>query len=38
MGININEDHVYTLLFADDQVVTGEDGDDINYVMRKPIE
>jgi hypothetical protein len=35
MGININEGYVYTLLFADDQVITGEDGDDINYKMRK---
>jgi hypothetical protein len=35
MGININEGYVYTLLFADDQVITGEDEDDINYMTRK---
>jgi hypothetical protein len=35
MGININEDYVYTLLFADDQVIIGEDEDDMNYIMRK---
>jgi hypothetical protein len=38
MGININEGHVYTLLFADDQVITGKDEGDINYMMRKLIE
>jgi hypothetical protein len=35
MGININEGYVYTLLFADDQIITGEDEDDMNYMMRK---
>jgi hypothetical protein len=35
MGININEGYVYTLLFADDHVITGEDEDDMKYMMRK---
>jgi hypothetical protein len=29
MGTNSNEGQVYTLLFAGDQVVTGEDDDEI---------
>jgi hypothetical protein len=36
IGININGGYVYyTLLFADNQVIIGEDEDDINYMMRK---
>jgi hypothetical protein len=35
MDININEGYVCTLLFADDQVIIGEDEDDINYMMKK---
>jgi hypothetical protein len=35
MGVNINEGYISTLFFADEQVITGEDEDDMNYVMRK---
>jgi hypothetical protein len=35
MGANINVGYVYTLLFADDQVITGEGEDDMNYMTRK---
>jgi hypothetical protein len=33
MGINMNEGYVCTLLFADDQVITGEDEDDIKITL-----
>lgn len=35
MGINIDDETLHTLLFADDQIIIAEDEDDINYTMRK---
>lgn len=38
MGIQLEDGHLYTLLFADDQVVLAEDEDDASYMVRKLIE
>lgn len=38
MGIELNGNWLYTLLFADDQVVVANDEDDLAYMMRKLIE
>ena len=38
MGVQIGEDNVHTLLFADDQIVLAEDRDDIEYMTRKLLE
>ncbi|XP_030762136.1 uncharacterized protein LOC115886948 [Sitophilus oryzae] len=39
MGIpQINEDTLYTLFFADDQIVLAQDHDDLEYMARKLIE
>lgn len=35
MGIKIDTSYIYTLLFADDQVVLASDADDANYMVRK---
>ena len=35
MGIPINDKFLYTLLFADDQVVVAMDEQDSNYMIRK---
>lgn len=35
MGVLIEEQHIYSLEFADDQVILAEDGDDVNYMFRK---
>ena len=35
MGIPINDKFLYTLLFADDQVVVAMDEQDSNYMTRK---
>ena len=35
MGIQINNDHLYSLNFADDQIIFAEDDNDINYMIRK---
>lgn len=35
MGITIGDETLYTLLFADDQVIIAEDADDSNYMLRK---
>lgn len=38
MGIKIEEDFIYTLLFADDQLILAEDKEDVIYMIRKLIE
>ena len=38
MGIAIGSTCLYTLLFADDQVLIANDEDDIAYMTRKHIE
>lgn len=38
MGMPLNESILYTLCFADDQIVIAQDHDDMNYMMRKLIE
>lgn len=38
MGIPIGDENLYTLLFADDQIITAGDEDDIQYLLRKVIE
>lgn len=35
MGINIGESSIYTLQFADDQVLIAQDKDDLQYMTRK---
>ncbi|KAJ4429093.1 hypothetical protein ANN_26094 [Periplaneta americana] len=35
MDININDHMLHTLLFADDQVIVGQDQEDIEYMFRK---
>ena len=35
MGIPIDDEVLYTLLFADDQVLLATDRDDISYMLRK---
>src|SRR5215510_10485138 len=35
VGIPINDKFLYTLLFADDQVVVAMDGQDCSYMIRK---
>jgi hypothetical protein len=35
MGVDVNGEYLYSLLFADDQVVIALDEDDSNYMMRK---
>ncbi|KAK4873810.1 hypothetical protein RN001_013170 [Aquatica leii] len=38
MGIPIRDETLYTLLFADDQVIVASNMDDANYMLRKLIE
>ncbi|XP_060527378.1 uncharacterized protein LOC132702628 [Cylas formicarius] len=38
MGIPLNNANIYTLSFADDQVIMAQDYDDVEYMMRKLIE
>lgn len=38
MGIPLNEEHLYTLSFADDQIVMAQDYEDLEYMTRKLIE
>jgi len=38
MGISIGADFLYTLMYADDQVILANDEEDINYMTRKLIE
>lgn len=38
LGIEVEGDCLYTLLFADDQVVIAADEEDINYWVRKLFE
>ncbi|XP_060522514.1 uncharacterized protein LOC132699683 [Cylas formicarius] len=38
MGIPLNNANIYTLSFADDQVIMAQDYDDVKYMMRKLIE
>lgn len=38
MGVKMGEEHIHSLLFADDQVVLAEDEHDAEYMMRKLIE
>jgi hypothetical protein len=38
MGIPIQNTHVYSLNFADDQVLTAQDHDDIEFMARKLME
>ena len=38
MGVPIGDNMLYTLCFADDQVIIAQDYDDINYMTRKLIE
>lgn len=35
MGVPIRDDHLYTLSFADDQVVIAQDEEDLSYMVRK---
>jgi hypothetical protein len=35
MGIPIGEQTLYTLLFADDQVIVAADAEDVSYMTRK---
>lgn len=35
MGIPIRNEHLYTLSFADDQVVIAQDEEDLSYMVRK---
>ena len=35
MGINSNDHMLHTLLFADDQVIVGQDREDVEYMFRK---
>lgn len=35
MGLKVGEDMLYSLYFADDQVVIAEDEDDLSYMVRK---
>lgn len=35
MGINIGDNNIYTLQFADDQVLIAQDKDDLQYMTRK---
>ena len=38
MGIPVGNDSIYTLLFADDQVVISQDYEDMEYMLRKLLE
>ena len=38
MGIEINGSCMYTLLYADDQVITANDEEDVTYMLRKLLE
>lgn len=38
MGIEINDACLYTLLFADDQILIANDEDDVTYMLRKLID
>jgi hypothetical protein len=38
MGISIQNTYVYSLNFADDQVLLAQDHDDMEYMARKPKE
>ena len=38
MGVQLGRECIFTLLFADDQVVLAEDKDDLKYMLRKLIE
>ncbi|KAG8333849.1 hypothetical protein J6590_102119 [Homalodisca vitripennis] len=35
MGVLTGRDQIFTLLFADDQVVVAEDEEDLEYMLRK---
>lgn len=35
MGIKVDDDYIYTLHYADDQVICAEDDIDITYMLRK---
>ena len=38
MGVHLGRESIFTLLFADDQVVIAEDEEDLEYMLRKLIE
>lgn len=38
MGIEMGQTNLYTMLFADDQIILANDEDDITYMMRKLLE
>ena len=38
MGIPVGNDSIYTLLFADDQIVISQDYEDMEYMLRKLLE
>lgn len=38
MGVQIGDEHIYSLLFSEDQVILDEDVDDVEYTVRKLIE
>ncbi|KAK7794664.1 hypothetical protein R5R35_003782 [Gryllus longicercus] len=38
MGMNIGDETLFSLLFADDQVIMAEDEDDVTYMFRKLVE
>ena len=37
MGIQLNNSFLYTLQFADDQAVTANDKDDMEYMVRESL-
>lgn len=38
LGVKMEDESLYSLLFADDQIIVAEDEDDVNYMFRKLVE